>query len=80
MSGRVMLLQSEVDSSHCHVVSIPDPVDEKEAVGRVKALLAQVQAENPDFSWEQDVAPLLTANGFAPLPQVLGPVWDSPAA
>ncbi|TCO80409.1 hypothetical protein EV699_11453 [Plasticicumulans lactativorans] len=79
MNTQVMLLRSDVDDSHSHVVTLPPGLGAAQAAHLAGELIAQAQRANPDFTWDDDVAPALAAHGFATVPHVLGPTWDSPA-
>ena len=74
MSESLMILPSK-NCTDIRLVRIPDEFEEHEAFRHVTGLIASVEEENPDYSWD-DIAPLLEDRGFEPVPFVLGPALD----
>ena len=57
------------------VIQIPADFEEHEAYRHVVGLIAQVEEENPDYSWE-DISAVLEDHQFHPVDFILGPHLD----
>jgi hypothetical protein len=77
MGDELMLLPSR-DPHNIRLVRIPDDFEQHEAFRHATGLIARAEEENPDYTWD-DLAELLEAHGFEPVPFVLGPELDFPA-
>lgn len=74
MSEKFMVLPSS-DFNKVRLVSIPDDYEGHEAFRKVTGLIAKVEENNPDYSWE-DIACELEECGFEQIDFLLGPVVD----
>lgn len=74
MSAKLMLLPSS-DPRNPRLVAIPDDIDAHEAFRFATGMIAAVEDENPDCSWE-DIEEVLEEKGFESVPYVLGPEVD----
>ena len=74
MSAKLMLLPSS-DPHKPKLVSIPDDINAHEAFRFATGMIAAVEEENPDCSWE-DIEEVLEEKGFESVPYVLGPEVD----
>ena len=71
MSERLMVLPAS-DFENIRLVSVPDDVADRDALRHVTALIAELQEECPECSWE-DIVPVLEDHGFIPVDAMLGP-------
>ena len=74
MSETLMVLPAR-DCTSIRIVRIPEEFEKHEAFRHVTGLIASVEEDNPDYSWD-DIAPLLEDHGFVPVDFVLGPALD----
>ncbi len=74
MSDALMILPAS-DTTGIRLVRIPDEFEQHEAYRRVTGLIAQIEEDDPDYSWD-DIAAMLEAHGFEPVEFVLGPALD----
>lgn len=74
MTDKMMILPSK-DFSNIRLLSIPDDYQEQEAFRRVTGVIAKVEEENPEYTWD-DIASELEASGFHQEDFQLGPVLD----
>jgi hypothetical protein len=77
MGENLMLLPSR-EFRNIRLVRVPDDFEQHEAFRHATGLIAQAEEANPGCGWD-DVAELLEAHGFEPVPFVLGPELDAPA-
>ncbi|MES9844721.1 MAG: hypothetical protein ABW162_04945 [Candidatus Sedimenticola sp. PURPLELP] len=71
MTAKLMVLQSS-DPDKTRLVRIPVDMEEHEAYRHATGVIASVQEENTDCSWE-DVEDALDAHGFQAVEFVIGP-------
>lgn len=71
MADNLMVLPAS-DFSKIRVVKVPDDISDRDALRHATALIASVQEDDPDASWE-DVLPLLEDNGYLAVDFYLGP-------
>lgn len=74
MSVRYMVLPA-ANVENTRLLKIPDDYQERDALRHATALIASVEEENPDYTWE-DIAPVLEDHGFEVVPFMLGPELD----
>ena len=74
MSARLMLLPSR-DPEGSRVVTVPEDFEAHEAFRHLTGLIADVQEQDPDWSWE-DLAEVLENHGFTPVECLVGPYLD----
>jgi hypothetical protein len=74
MNRKLMILPAR-EFSGIRLVTVPEDTEEHEVFRHVTALIASVQENNPEYTWE-DMAALLEDHGFHPLEFVLGPMLD----
>lgn len=74
MTQRLMILPA-ADKTRIRLVRIPPDFQEQEVYRHVTGLIAQVEEENPDCSWE-DLLAALEDHGFEPVEFQLGPSLD----
>lgn len=63
------------DYKATRLVRIPDDFDEQEVFRHVTGLIAQVEEENPQYTWDE-VATSLEDHGFEIVDFILGPALD----
>jgi hypothetical protein len=63
------------DYNTIRLVRIPDDFEEHEVFRHVTGLVAQVEEQNPDYSWEE-VEAVLEDHGFEIVDFILGPALD----
>lgn len=73
MSGLMVLPAKDVKA--IRVVKIPEDYEEHEAYRHVVGLIAQVEEDNPDYSWD-DIVTVLEDHQFYPVDFILGPHLD----
>jgi hypothetical protein len=54
---------------------VPDDIEAHEAFRHATGLIARVEEDNPDYSWD-DIAALLEDHGFETVDFILGPELD----
>ena len=74
MKQKLMILPAG-DSRRIRLVAIPEDIEEHEVFRHVTGLVASVEENGPDYSWE-DIAAVLEDHGFEPLEFILGPALD----
>jgi hypothetical protein len=74
MSDTLMLLPASVPKA-MRLIRIPDDYDEHEVYRHVTGLIAQVEEDNPDYTWA-DIQSLLEDHGFSIVPFLIGPAID----
>jgi len=74
MNSRLMILPSK-DPKAIRLIKIPADYEEHEVFRHVVGLIAAVEEENPNYSWE-DMASMLEDKGFEQVEFVLGPALD----
>ena len=74
MNNKLMILPAR-EFTRIRLVSVPDDIEEHELYRHVTGLIASVEEDNPDYTWE-DIAALLEDHGFQPVEFVLGPALD----
>ena len=71
MSAKLMLLPSS-DPHKPRLVAIPDDIEAHEAFRFATGMIAAVEEQDPNCSWE-DIEEVLEEKGFETVPFVLGP-------
>lgn len=71
MPSRIMVLPSKI-FDHIRIVELPEDFDEHEVYRHITGIIAGVQEDNPDCTWEQ-VADALEDHGITPMDVILGP-------
>jgi hypothetical protein len=74
MSENLMILPAG-NRSEIRLVRFPEDFEAHELFRHVTGLIAEVEEDNPDYSWD-DIAALLEDHGFEVVPFVLGPALD----
>ena len=74
MSKKYMVLPN-VDFNKIRLISIPVDYQEQEAFRKVTGLIARIEEQNSDYSWE-DIAIGLEEFGFEPVDFLLGPTIE----
>ena len=74
VSNRLMILPAK-DVTAIRLVRIPEDYEEHEVFRHVTGIIASVEEQNPDYSWE-DIQAELEDHGFEPLTFILGPELD----
>ena len=74
MANRLMVLPAH-DYNAIRLVRIPDDFEEHEVFRHVTGLIAQVEEQNPDCSWD-DIEAVLEDHGFEIVDFILGPALD----
>jgi hypothetical protein len=74
MTNRLMILPSK-DHKVTRLISIPDDFEEHEVFRHVVGLIAEVEEQKPDYTWE-DIAAILEDHGFEQVDFILGPELD----
>jgi hypothetical protein len=74
MANKLMVLPAH-DYNTIRLVRIPDDFEEHEVFRHVTGLVAQVEEQNPDYSWEE-VEAVLEDHGFEIVDFILGPALD----
>lgn len=67
----LMILPAK-DKKHIKLLKYPDDYDIREVYRYATGLIAQVEEDNPSYTWD-DLAAVLEENGFVVLDYVLGP-------
>lgn len=71
MADNLMVLPAN-DFSKIKVVKVPDDISDRDALRNATALIASVQEDDPDSSWE-DILLVLEDNGYLAVDFYLGP-------
>jgi hypothetical protein len=74
MSERMMILPAR-DFDKIRLLRIPEDFSQRDALRHVTALIATVEEESPEYTWD-DIAPVLEDHGFVPVDFELGPEID----
>jgi hypothetical protein len=74
MSNTLMILPA-VNATEIRLVRVPDDIEAHEAFRHATGLIARVEEDNPDYSWD-DIAALLEDHGFEAVDFILGPELD----
>jgi len=74
MSETLMILPAK-ESTAIRLVRVPDEFEQHEAFRHVTGLIANIEEDDPDYTWE-DIATILEDHGFEPVEFVLGPALD----
>lgn len=74
MGSDLMVLPSK-HFEYVRVVRMPRDMEEHEAFRHATGVIASVQEDTPDCSWD-DVAEALEEHGFEPVDFVLGPALE----
>ena len=74
MASNLMILPA-VDKSKIRLVRIPPDYRQQEVFRHVTGLIAQVEEQNPDCTWD-DVMGMLQDHGFEAVEFQLGPSLD----
>ena len=74
MNPTLMVLPAK-DSKEIRVISVPNDFEEHEAFRHVTGLIASVEEENANYSWD-DIIEVLEDHGFEAMPFTLGPALD----
>ncbi len=74
MATKLMILPAH-DYKATRLVQIPDDYDEQEVFRHVTGLIAQVEEENPQYTWDE-VSASLEDHGFEIVDFILGPALD----
>lgn len=71
---KLMVLPAN-DVTAIRVIQVPDDFEEHEAYRHVVGLIAKIEEENPDYSWDE-IAAELEEHEFIPVEFILGPHLD----
>ncbi len=71
MPAKFMLLPGK-NLEQSHLLKIPEHYDGMEAFRHTTGLIAGVEEENPDYTWD-DIAEELEAHGFETVDFIVGP-------
>ncbi len=63
------------DHSGIRLIRVPDDFERHEAFRHVTGLIAEVESENQDYSWD-DIAEALENQGYELVDYLLGPELD----
>lgn len=74
MSDNLMVLPAN-DPESIRLISVPDDFEQHEAFRYVTGLIAKVEEEDSDYTWD-DILDLLEDRGFESIPFMLGPALD----
>ena len=74
MSDVLMILPAS-QPTDIRLVRVPDELEQHEAYRHVTGLIADIEEENPDYTWD-DIAASLEDHGFEPVEFILGPTLD----
>ena len=74
MNENLMILPA-CDSTAIRLVRIPPEFEQHEAYRHVTGLIASIEEDNPDYSWD-DISATLEDHGFEPVDFILGPALD----
>lgn len=72
MSGDFMILPASGPSSEIRLLRMPDDLEQHEAFRHVTGLIAEVEEDNPDYTWD-DILSVLEDHGFEAVDYILGP-------
>jgi len=74
MPAKFILLPSKT-LEHTRLIKIPEHYDGHEAFRHTTGLIAGVEEENPDYTWD-DIAEALEEHGFEVVDYIMGPGLD----
>jgi len=74
MNNNLMILPAN-EPAKIRLIRIPDDFEEHEAYRYVTGLIAKVEEEDPEYSWD-DILDFLEDRGFEPVDFLLGPSLD----
>jgi len=74
MPAKLIMLPSK-KLEHTRLIKIPEHYDGHEAFRHTTGLIAGVEEENPDYTWD-DIAEVLEAQGFEVVNYIMGPELD----
>ena len=74
MSERFMVLPAR-EFEKIRLLQVPDDYGQRDALRRVTALIAELEEENPQCTWDE-VSAVLEDHGFVSVPFQLGPELD----
>ncbi len=74
MTKKLMILPAS-EFTDIRLVSVPEDIEEHELYRHVTGLIASVEEDNPDYTWD-DIAALLEDHGFQAVDFMLGPALD----
>jgi len=74
VSETLMILPAK-DSAAIRLVRVPEDYEEHEVFRHVTGIIASVEEENPDYTWD-DIQAELEDHGFEPVTFILGPELD----
>ncbi|MCI0505817.1 MAG: hypothetical protein L0Z73_06860 [Gammaproteobacteria bacterium] len=74
MKNKLMILPAH-DYTAVRLVKIPDDFEEHEVFRHVTGIIAQVEENDPDYTWT-DVLAALEDRGFENVEFILGPALD----
>lgn len=74
MAANLMLLPAK-EQKNIRLVSVPDEFEVQEAFRHVTGIIAKVEEDDPDYTWE-DIAEALEEHGFETVRFILGPELD----
>lgn len=74
MNTRLMILPAK-EPTAIRLIKIPEDFEEHEVFRYVVGLIAEVEDEKPDYTWD-DIATLLEDRGFEQMEFILGPELD----
>jgi hypothetical protein len=63
------------DASKIKAVRLPEDIEEHEAYRHVVGLIAEVEQENPAYTWD-DIAGVLEDHQYTPVDILIGPHLD----
>ncbi len=63
------------EHTEIRLVRVPPDYEQHEAYRHVTGLIASVEENDPDYSWE-DIEAVLEEHGFEPVEFILGPALD----
>jgi len=74
MSDVLMILPAS-EATDIRLVRVPDEFEKHEAYRHVTGLIAGIEEENPDYTWD-NIAASLEDHGFETVDFILGPALD----
>jgi hypothetical protein len=74
VSDRLMILPAK-DATAIRLVRIPADYEEHEVFRHVTGIIAKIEEDNPDYTWD-DIQADLEDHGFEPVSFILGPELD----
>jgi hypothetical protein len=74
MAAKLMLLPSK-ECKNIRMVSIPDHLEEHEAFRHATGIIANIEEESPDYTWEE-IGEALEEHGFETIEFMVGPELD----